>query len=96
MKIVESAANGSTFLEISKSSFRNIECVIPETSVLQRFEELVNSIFGKTLSNLLQIQTLTKTRDTLLPKLMSGEIRVNEFRKNETCVAHKPTPTQAP
>jgi type I restriction enzyme S subunit len=81
MRIVENAANGSTFLEISKTSFRNINCIIPEKNILNKFDNLVNPLFQKTLSNLLQIQTLKQTRDTLLPKLMSGQIRAEEFKK---------------
>lgn len=76
MKKVISAANGSTFLEISKSAFRNIDCVIPKKSKIEDFDKIVAPFFKKTLSNQMQIQTLKKTRDTLLPKLMNGQIRV--------------------
>lgn len=76
MQTIINASNGSTFLEISKSSFRNINCVIPEINILNTFDNIINPIFEKVLSNTLQIQTLTQTRDSLLPKLMSGEIRV--------------------
>lgn len=81
MKTIENVANGSTFLEISKSSFRNIECVIPEKDVLKKLDKIIIPIFDKILSNLIQIQTLQQTRDTLLPKLMSGQLRVNEFKE---------------
>ncbi|WP_452221282.1 restriction endonuclease subunit S [Lacinutrix salivirga] len=81
MRVVENAGNGSTFLEISKTSFRNIDCIIPEEKVLNRFNNFINPTFDKILSNSKQIQTLTKTRDSLLPKLMRGEIRVNGFKK---------------
>jgi type I restriction enzyme, S subunit len=76
MKLVENASNGSTFMEISKSSFRNIDCVIPNKEILEKFDNFINPTFEKVLSNLIQIQTLTKTRDELLPRLMSGEVRV--------------------
>jgi len=78
MKLVENASNGSTFMEISKSSFRNIDCVIPNKQIIEKFDNLINPTFEKVLSNSIQIQTLTKTRDALLPKLMSGEIRVKK------------------
>lgn len=84
MKRVINAANGSTFLEISKTAFRNIECVIPKEKVLKEFDDCINPIFEKILYNLLEIKTLTKTRDTLLPKLMSGAIRVNQKIKAAT------------
>jgi type I restriction enzyme S subunit len=80
IKLVENASNGSTFMEISKSSFRNIDCVIPNKVILEKFDNFINPTFEKVLSNLIQIQTLTKTRDELLPRLMSGEVRVNEFK----------------
>ena len=80
MKKVINSANGSTFLEISKSAFRTIDCVIPEKSKIEDFDKIVAPFFKKTLSNQIQIQTLKKTRDTVLPKLMSGQIRVNAFK----------------
>ncbi len=43
---------------------------------LMEFKKLVKTIFNKKTNNLLQIQTLEKLRDNLLPKLMSGEVRV--------------------
>jgi type I restriction-modification system DNA methylase subunit len=70
------AANGSTFLEISKTAFRGIACAIPEKKILEEFDKLVTPTFDKLLLNLEQIQVLAKTRDTLLPKLMSGAVRV--------------------
>ena len=76
MQTVLSSANGSTFLEISKSSFRNIETIIPSKNTIDEFETKINSMFAKILSNLLQIQSLSRTRDELLPRLMSGEVRV--------------------
>ena len=82
MRVVENAGNGSTFLEISKTSFRNIDCIIPEEKILNRFSHFINPTFDKILSNAIQIQTLTQTRDALLPKLMRGEIRVNGFNNN--------------
>ena len=76
MNIVEGSANGSTFLEISKSSFREIESIIPTKDILQKFDLIVKPIFAKILFNLCQIQTLSQLRDALLPKLMRGEVRV--------------------
>lgn len=86
MQTIKSNANGSTFLEISKTSFRNIECVIPTSNILEKFDCRVKAMFEKILSNATQIQTLQKNRDTLLPKLMSGELRIDDFKiaeKNE-------------
>ena len=76
MRLVEGASNGSTFQEISKSAFRQIECIVPNKENIEKFDDFVKSIFDKLLLNIEEINTLEKTRDTLLPKLMSGELRV--------------------
>jgi len=77
MRAVTNAANGSTFLEISKSAFRNIDCVIPSRDVLKGFDEVVEPTLSKVLENIKQIHSLSKTRDTLLPKLMGGKLLVS-------------------
>ena len=74
--VVHSFSNGSTFMEISKSAFKTMQLQIPPKQVLNDFQILVKPLFEKIKSNLIQIRTLTTLRDTLLPKLMSGEVRV--------------------
>jgi type I restriction enzyme, S subunit len=56
----------------------------PPAALARRFEQLVGPIFDRTLVNRRQSQTLSKLRDTLLPKLISGELRA---RKAEHVVA---------
>jgi type I restriction enzyme S subunit len=69
-------ANGTTFLEISKSNFRPIKVLVPSAPVLSRFVRFVEPLYRRMVNNVTQTNTLTAIRDTLLPKLMSGEIRV--------------------
>ena len=76
MDFVQSHANGSTFQEISKSVFRSLEIQIPQRTVLVEFQNIVYPLFNKIKSNELQIRKLSDFRDKLLPKLMSGELRV--------------------
>ena len=76
MDYVVSYANGSTFLEISKSSFKTLEILIPPENIRNEFDLLVNPLFEKIKKNVYQIHTLETLRNTLLPKLISGEIRV--------------------
>ncbi|CAD5984503.1 Putative type-1 restriction enzyme MjaXP specificity protein [Planktothrix rubescens] len=71
-------ASGSTFPELSKSDFRNFDFLIPSNHLVLGFRELVTPLFLRIETNTKQIQTLTKTRDALLPKLMSGQIRVKD------------------
>ena len=71
-----SNANGSVFPEISKSVFRSLEIQKPPASLRSEFENQINPIFKKIRANSYQIRMLEKLRDTLLPKLMSGEVQV--------------------
>lgn len=76
---VKNSANSTTVLNTSPSRIGELLCVLPfNEELLDKLETLLKPIFGKIANNTKQIQTLTKTRDTLLPKLMSGEIRIKE------------------
>ena len=46
-----------------------------------KLDNLIQPLFEKVRKNTQQIQTLQQTRDTLLPKLMSGKVRVDEFKE---------------
>jgi type I restriction enzyme S subunit len=69
-------ANGSTFLEISKRNFRPIPALIPSAAVLAAFDGLVRPLYDRMSANLEQMGTLATIRDILLPKLISGELRL--------------------
>jgi type I restriction enzyme S subunit len=58
-----------------------LEFLMPEKNILLQFDELIKPIFDKIYNNTTQIQTLKQTRDTLLPKLMSGQLRVDKFKE---------------
>lgn len=76
MDYVQSHANGSTFQEISKSSFKSLLIPIADKKYMNRFDSLISPLFLKLKKNSMQFHTIEKLRDTLLPKLMSGEVRV--------------------
>lgn len=59
----------------------NIEIIIPDEKTIEKFDTTINSLTNKLFENYKQINMLIKTRDELLPRLMSGEIRVNDFKK---------------
>ncbi|MBZ5693962.1 MAG: restriction endonuclease subunit S [Acidobacteriia bacterium] len=69
-------ANGTTFLEISKANFRPIEVVVPPAPILRCFVQNVEPLYRQMVNRLAQMKTLAAIRDALLPKLISGEIRV--------------------
>ena len=72
---------GSTQPLITQGDLKAVEIIIPIETVLKSFEKVSNKLFQKIEDNQEQIQTLQKTRDTLLPKLMSGKLRVEEFNQ---------------
>jgi len=78
-------SGGTATLNVNTSTFSNIEVIIPKEDKLKEFHNIVSPIFEKILSNLIQIQTLKQTRDTLLPKLMSGQLRVDAFKEGSLC-----------
>jgi len=78
MKTVHQNANGSTFQEISKANFRPIEVTVPPPELLRVFDDTIKLLFDRIVSNEKEIRTLSTTRDFLLPKLMSGEVRVDD------------------
>lgn len=73
---IVSRANGSTFLEISKGSFRPIPVVTPPVSIFGAFDQLLGPIYERMVCNERETIALTEQRDTLLPRLLSGEIGV--------------------
>ena len=78
MDSVESRASGSTFQEINKANFREIEITSPDAQTLERFDEQVSLLFERIVINEKERQILIQLRNSLLPKLMSGKIRVAE------------------
>jgi type I restriction enzyme, S subunit len=73
---IVSRANGSTFLEISKANFRPIPVFTPSGQVMQAFERLARPLYERIVECARESRTLATLRDTLLPKLISGELRV--------------------
>jgi len=67
---------GTVFGSISKSDFQNLGITIPSKEEVIKFQEIAKPIDAKIIKNSIQIRILSKLRDTLLPKLMSGKVRV--------------------
>ena len=78
MEVIKNRANGSTFMEISKKAFRPIEIVLPAKSVVDAFMETAVPLFERLVENEKQISSLSELRDTLLPRLISGQLRLPE------------------
>jgi type I restriction enzyme S subunit len=70
------ASGGTATLNLNTGNFSKIPVLKPDEDSLERFNHLVIPMFVKVFKNQTQIRTLEKMRDTLLPKLMSGKVRV--------------------
>ncbi|AYL68980.1 MULTISPECIES: restriction endonuclease subunit S [Citrobacter freundii complex] len=79
MDDIKGMAGGTTFAEISKSAFKTINLVIPSKNIIDEFTRLAHQHFEKVVSNTQQITALTTLRDTLLPKLISGELSLEDL-----------------
>ncbi|MDH0032345.1 MULTISPECIES: restriction endonuclease subunit S [unclassified Acinetobacter] len=67
---------GSTQAALTIQGLKSLELNLPSPDVIQKLDEQLVGIYQKVQANQSQIQTLENLRDTLLPKLMSGEVRV--------------------
>ena len=77
LTVIEGMASGSTFKEVSGSTMKNVPAVIPDAETLAKFSDFCAPIFAQQRILEEQNQSLAKLRDSLLPKLMSGEIDVS-------------------
>lgn len=77
---IEGAASGSTFKEVSGSTMKNVPAVIPDTGTLAKFNDFCSLLFNEQKNLEQENQHLASLRDTLLPKLMSGEIDVSNIQ----------------
>lgn len=80
LPIIEGMASGSTFKEVSGSTMKNVPAFIPDSETLAKFNDFCGPIFGQQQMLERQNQSLAALRDSLLPKLMSGEIDVSDIQ----------------
>lgn len=78
---IKSRASGTTFAEISKASFRPIPALAPHDDVMSAFHRIVSPIYERVHISSKETQLLEDLRDTLLPKLISGELRIPDAEK---------------
>lgn len=73
---IRQKAGGSTYLEISKTVFRELKIILPKDEVLAEYQKDVHDIFDEIYCRTEMIKSLVDMRNRLLPKLMSGEVEV--------------------
>lgn len=77
MDEIKSRASGTTFAEISKKNFKIIPVVMPTESLISIYSKQASSFYKAIENNVRESDTLAKLRDSLLPKLLSGELSIS-------------------
>ncbi|CAM3809498.1 restriction endonuclease subunit S [Pontibacter korlensis] len=83
LKFFEAAKVGTTVIHLGKSDIDTFKVIIPTEDKLEAFYNLIDPLFNKVIHLSSEINTLTQLRDTLLPKLISGEIDVMQTKPEE-------------
>lgn len=73
---IRQKAGGSTYLEISKTVFRELKIILPKDEVLAEYQKNVHDVFDEMYCRTEMVKSLVDMRNRLLPKLMSGEVEV--------------------
>lgn len=76
MDAIKARASGTTFPEISKRNFRPLPLVVPDARTLAAYRSIVGLLMDLLVNTIHESRKLSELRDFLLPKLLSGEIRV--------------------
>jgi len=76
---IEPFITGAVQPKLSQENFSKMPILLPPSHILQSFHSLVEPLFQKIILNQKQIMTLRKIRDTLLPLLVFGKLRVEEL-----------------
>ena len=76
--LVRARAVGTTRVSLNAKVLSNFPIVVPSSEVLEVFSELIGDLRSRVVTNSSEEQTLGTMRDTLLPKLVSGEVRIGE------------------
>jgi type I restriction enzyme S subunit len=75
-------AHGSVFDTITRDTLTCVQFAVSPATIIEEFEEKVSPLMDRILNNLFESRTLTALRDALLPKLLSGELRVPQTKQS--------------
>jgi type I restriction enzyme S subunit len=78
---LNSFADGSVQDNLNTGMLKEFPVKVPPASLVRDFDNQISNLVNKIKNNIYQCKTLEKLRDTLLPKLMSGEVRIAETEK---------------
>ena len=74
-------AEGTVFVSIGKKDFHAISCVVPPRGLVVEFERRLAPVDGRFEVTDHEVRTLAALRDALLPKLISGELRMSDTKR---------------
>ncbi|MGO2372517.1 MAG: restriction endonuclease subunit S [Pseudoalteromonas prydzensis] len=86
MDEIKGISGGTTFAEISKKTFKSIQLVIPSKKAVEAYTEVTKMYYERITASVQEINTLTETRDYLLPKLISGELQIPDVATDDETV----------
>ncbi|MBJ7592153.1 restriction endonuclease subunit S [Aeromonas caviae] len=78
VETLKQRTHGSVFDTITRDTLAGVSVVYPQTIVITAFEETIAPVMERIKENLIQARTLATLRDTLLPRLISGQLRLPE------------------
>ena len=76
-ELVRSRGAGTTRISLNAKVLSGFPLLVPSSPVVRHFANVVQAIRGRVVANVAETETLTAQRDALLPRLMSGELRVS-------------------
>ena len=77
LRYLENSKVGTTVIHLGKKDIDNIKIVYPPNNLISKYKDIADNLITKICENKVEIMELLERRDSLLPKLMSGEIKVN-------------------
>ncbi len=80
MDDIKQRASGTTFAEISKKNFKIIPIIVPDNCLVKEYTKIVSGLYEKITEALNETKSLSETRDSLLPRLLSGNVELAASR----------------
>ena len=78
-QLITLGSGGTTTLNVNTSQFSNLKIIVPDTKSLKAFSSIAESLFQRINNNCDTNYMLSNLRDMILPKLMSGELKINDL-----------------
>jgi type I restriction enzyme S subunit len=78
LAVVEASETATTVIHLGKNDIDRFRVILPSSAVLATFAAVAEPVYGRLVLNKQKVHTLSTLRDTLLPRLISGQLRLSE------------------